>query len=84
MGLNDINSLSHTKWNCKYHIVFAPKYRRKVFYKEKRLAAEAARLRVASNKPDAAGRPYLRVNALCEEQRALPAYEIPPALPQCQ
>ena len=39
MGLNDINSLSHTKWNCKYHIVFAPKYRRKVFYKEKRLAA---------------------------------------------
>ena len=38
MGLNDINSLSHTKWNCKYHVVFAPKYRRKVFYKEKRLA----------------------------------------------
>ena len=38
MGLNDINSLSHTKWNCKYHIVFAPKYRRQVFYKEKRLA----------------------------------------------
>ena len=26
MGMNDINSLSHTKWNCKYHIVFAPKY----------------------------------------------------------
>ena len=24
--MNDINSLSHTKWNCKYHIVFAPKY----------------------------------------------------------
>ena len=34
--MNDTNSLSHTKWNCKYHIVFAPKYRRKVFYKEKR------------------------------------------------
>lgn len=32
MGLNDINSLSHSKWNCKYHIVFAPKYRRKVIY----------------------------------------------------
>lgn len=28
----DINSLSHTKWNCKYHIVFAPKYRRKIVY----------------------------------------------------
>ena len=38
MSLNDINSLSHTKWNCKYHIVFAPKYRRKVFFKEKREA----------------------------------------------
>ncbi len=35
--MNDIHSLSHTKWNCKYHIVFAPKYRRKVFYGEKRL-----------------------------------------------
>ena len=29
---NDINSLAHTKWNCKYHIVFAPKYRRQVIY----------------------------------------------------
>ena len=36
MGLNDIHSLSHSKWNCKYHIVFAPKYRRKVFYGQKR------------------------------------------------
>lgn len=26
------NSLSHTKWNCKYHIVFAPKYRRQLIY----------------------------------------------------
>ena len=30
----DNNSLSHTKWNCKYHIVFAPKYRRQVIYGE--------------------------------------------------
>ena len=30
----DNNSLSHTKWNCKYHIVFAPKYRRKIIYGE--------------------------------------------------
>ena len=28
----DMNSLAHTKWNCKYHIVFAPKYRRKIIY----------------------------------------------------
>ena len=35
---NITNSLAHTKWNCKYHVVFAPKYRRKVFYNEKRVA----------------------------------------------
>ena len=34
--MNDMNSLAHTSWNCKYHIVFAPKYRRKAFYGEKR------------------------------------------------
>ena len=33
---HDMHSLSHTKWNCKYHVVFAPKYRRKVFFGEKR------------------------------------------------
>ena len=33
----NINSLAHTSWNCKYHIVFAPKYRRKVFFGQKRL-----------------------------------------------
>ena len=34
--MNDNKSLAHRSWNCKYHIVFAPKYRRKVFYGEKR------------------------------------------------
>ena len=29
-------SLSHTKWDCKYHVVFVPKYRRKVLYRELR------------------------------------------------
>ena len=29
---NVTKSIAHTKWNCKYHIVFAPKYRRKVFF----------------------------------------------------
>ena len=33
---NITNSLAYTSWNCKYHIVFAPKYRRKAFYGEKR------------------------------------------------
>ena len=30
--MTDTNSLSHTKWNCKYHIVFCPKYRRREIY----------------------------------------------------
>lgn len=34
---NDLHSLSHTKWTCKYHVVFAPKYRRKAFYDARRI-----------------------------------------------
>ena len=34
---DDLHSLSHTKWNCKYHVVFAPKYRRKAFYDARRV-----------------------------------------------
>jgi putative transposase len=30
--MNHNNTLAHTTWNCKYHIVFAPKYRRQVIY----------------------------------------------------
>lgn len=36
--MNDRHSLAHTQWNCKYHLVFAPKYRRQVFYGEKKRA----------------------------------------------
>ncbi len=32
----DVNSLAHTKWNCKYHVVFAPKFRRKIIYNQLR------------------------------------------------
>lgn len=32
----DVNSLAHTKWNCKYHVVFAPKFRRKLIYNQLR------------------------------------------------
>ena len=34
----DICGLAHTKWECKYHTVFAPKYRRKIIFKEEREA----------------------------------------------
>ncbi|EGW44034.1 hypothetical protein Bwad005_08360 [Bilophila wadsworthia] len=36
--MGDVKSLAHTRWNCKYHIVFAPKYRCHVFYGEKKRA----------------------------------------------
>ena len=38
----DNESLSHTKWNCKYHVVLAPKYRRRVIYG--RLKVEICRI----------------------------------------
>ena len=38
MNSNDKKILSHSQWNCKYHIVFAPKYRRKIFYESHRKA----------------------------------------------
>ncbi len=31
---NKANNLAHTKWMCKYHIVFTPKYRRKIIYNQ--------------------------------------------------
>lgn len=34
--MNDSETLSHTQWECKYHVVFIPKYRRKVLYGELR------------------------------------------------
>lgn len=33
---NKANALAHTKWMCKYHIVFTPKYRRKIIYNQYR------------------------------------------------
>ena len=34
--MDELQSLSHTKWKCKYHVVFIPKCRRKTLYKELR------------------------------------------------
>lgn len=36
----DIKSLANAKWNCKYHVVFAPKYRRKVFIMKRERTSE--------------------------------------------
>ena len=36
----DSNSLAHTKWKCQYHIVFIPKYRKKVLYGKVKMMSE--------------------------------------------
>ena len=54
MTRDDINSLLHSKWNCKYHVVFAPKYRRMIIYRaslKTRLIKEKADRRTAARKP---------------------------------
>ena len=38
------HTLAHTTWNCKYNIVFAPKYRRKAFYNQLKEDAESSQL----------------------------------------
>ena len=44
------NSLAHTKWECKYHVVFAPKYRRQVIYKQIKLRAIRSNGRIITSK----------------------------------
>ncbi len=39
---NSTNSLSHTRWLCKYHVVIVPKYRRNVIYNQQRKDLEKA------------------------------------------
>ena len=48
--MNDYESLSHTKWECKYHIVFVPKYRRKLLYGQLRKDLGAVLRELATQK----------------------------------
>ena len=52
MSNKNSDSLSHSRWNCKYHVVFAPKYRRQVIYQAlKSNASESDYERVSSPRP---------------------------------
>lgn len=44
------NSLSHTKWMCKYHIVFTPKYRRKIIYNQYKESIREIMIRLCNYK----------------------------------
>lgn len=46
----DDSSLAHTRWDCKYHLVFTPKYRRKVIYNEIRKDIGQILRRLCENK----------------------------------
>ena len=47
---NQTNSLSHTKWLCKYHIVFTPKYRRKAIYGQYKESIRSILMSLCSHK----------------------------------
>ena len=47
---NKSYSLAHTKWMCKYHIVFTPKYRRKIIYNQYKASIEQAHIMVGNGK----------------------------------
>ena len=48
--MDNTESLSHTRWECKYHVVFIPKYRRKALYRELRRYLGAVFRRLAAQK----------------------------------
>ncbi len=56
--MGDEKSLVHTRWNCKYHIVFAPKYRRLAFYGEKRRAIGSILRKLNGAPPSARRAPH--------------------------
>ena len=74
-SLNHIHSSPHIKWNCKYHVVYAPKYRRKVFYGSKRLEIGAILREICSWKGV-----NIIVAEVCPDHVHM-LLEIPPNLP---
>ena len=42
MSINDVKNFSHSKWRCKYHIIFTPKYKRQIIYE--RLKADVGKI----------------------------------------
>ena len=50
MQITSYSSLSHSKWDCKYHVVFVPKYRKKVLYGKVRMFLGRIFYELASHK----------------------------------
>ena len=58
--MDEVESLSHTKWECKYHVVFIPKCRRKTLYQELRRHFGEVCRRLAEQKESAIEEGHLR------------------------
>ena len=71
---DDTSSLSHTKWNCQYHIVFTPKYRRKAIYAKLRTDIGKYLRRLCEYK----GVEIVEAHAMCDHIHML--VKIPPKL----
>ena len=71
---DDVSSLSHTKWNCQYHIVFCPKYRRKAIYAKLRKDIGSYLRRLCEYK----GVEIVEAHAMCDHIHML--VKIPPKI----
>ena len=70
-------SLSHTKWECKYHVVFIPKYRRKALYGELRQHLGEVFRNLAKQKECMIGRSYHARKRVPKNQRLTPIFRFP-------
>ena len=65
---NKANSLSHTKWMCKCHIVFTPKYRWKIIYQDKWKINDAYFSNINENSKDEYWKEYFGINDITKKK----------------
>jgi len=74
--MNDYESLSHTRWECKYHIVFVPKYRRKLLYGQLRKDLGAVLRELAAQKESKVEEGHLMVDHVHMLMSIPPKYSV--------
>jgi putative transposase len=74
--MSDYQSLSHTKWECKYHVVFIPKYRRKVLYGQLRRSRGAIFRELARQKESVIAEGHLQPDPVQILLRIPPKYAV--------
>jgi putative transposase len=74
--MNDYDSLNHSKWECKYHGVFIPKYRRKALYASRRKHLGSVFRELARQKACAIGEGHLMVDHVHMLRSIAPKYSV--------